>query len=106
MTEMPRFGLKDALLLLLVLAAAAAVRVGYLFASLDNFADPAPLVVESTQGPVKDRTDASWWQPQAPLDEGNEPTAHVAPGYAWLVGWLMGLLADPDRAVMVLRWGQ
>jgi hypothetical protein len=106
MTEMPRFGLKDALLLLLVLAAAAAVRVGYLFATLDNLADPAPLVVESTQGPVKGGTDAAWWQPQAPLEEGNEPTAHVAPGYAWLVGWLVGLLADPDRAVAVLRWAQ
>jgi hypothetical protein len=109
MTEMPRFGLKNFLLLLLVLAAAAAARVGYLFVGLESLADPAPLVVESTQGPsgpVKDNKDQTWWLPQAPLETEKEQTAHVAPGYPWLVGALAGTLADPERTVAVLRWAQ
>jgi hypothetical protein len=108
MTEMPRFGLKDFLLLLLVLAVAAAARVGYLFVSLDNLADPAPLVVESTQGqsgPAKDGKDLPWWLPQAPLEEEKEPTAHIAPGYPWLVGALAGTLDNPGT-LAVLRWAQ
>src|SRR5262249_49392504 len=106
MTAMPRFGLKDFALLLLVLAAAAGARVGYLWVSLDNLADAAPLAVESTQGPAKDGKDQSWWLPQAPLEEAKEPTAHIAPGYPWLVGALAGSLDSPDRTVAVLRWAQ
>ena len=56
MTEMPRFGLKDFLLLLLVLAAAAGARVGYLWASLDSLADPrwyGELRREHLVGPIE-----------------------------------------------------
>jgi hypothetical protein len=106
MKAMPRFGLKDFLLLLLVLAVAAGARVGYLYVSLDNLADPAPLVVESTQGPVKDAKDQAWWLPQAPLEDEKEPTAHIAPGYPWLVGTLAATFDNPERTLTVLRWAQ
>ena len=46
MTPLPRFGLKDWLLLLLVLGAAAGLRVGYLLTCLDSLSAPPPLAVQ------------------------------------------------------------
>ncbi len=109
MTEMPRFGLKDFSLLLLVLAAAAGARFGYLSAALDNLADPAPLVVQSAQGPkgpAKDSRGEAWWLTPAPLSKEEEKTAHTAPGFPWLVGALANALDDPARTIGIFRYVQ
>ncbi len=109
MTEMPRFTLKDVLLLLLVLAAAAAVRVGYLLASMDDLNGPAPLLVQgpaSPPGATPSLPADSWDEARAPLSDAVERTAHVSPGYPWLVGRVVVPVIGAERAPAVLRWTQ
>jgi hypothetical protein len=113
MTEMPRFGLKETVLLLLVLALAGGARVGYFLATLDDPAGTAPLAVQGPLNPAasgKENLAWGWWLTHAPLSESEEKTAHTAPGYPWLVGWLAGLLDEPGRPTVqtagALRWGQ
>jgi hypothetical protein len=109
MTEMPRFSLKDFLLLLLVLGAAGGARTAYLFTSLDDLSDPPSLFVQSAQGPVgpvKDGKGETWWLTRAPLSEAEEKTAHTAPGFPWLVGSLDNALNDPARTITAVRYAQ
>jgi hypothetical protein len=120
MTEMPRFGLRDFLLLLLVLAVAAAARVGYFLYSLEDPAGPPPLAAQGPLNPARAGTESKgwgWWRTAAHFFEVNdnepnkgEETAHIAPGYPWLVGSLAGKEGDarlaPDQTVVVLRWAQ
>jgi hypothetical protein len=122
MTDLPRFGLKELLLLLLTLAVAAGARAWYLIACADNAGRPAPLLVQDPYPPVpradipnikhpnelqnlvsnleKDRWYASW----APLSEEEETTAHRAPGYPWLyTGLQRWFKEDTDK---MIRWIQ
>src|SRR5579872_1211220 len=105
MTEMPRFGLRDILLLLLVLAVAAGARVGYFLYALEDRAGPAPLAVQGPLNPARAGAEDKgwgWWRTAAHFfevkeDEPNrgEETAHIAPGYPWLVGSLAGKEQEP-----------
>jgi hypothetical protein len=108
MRGVPDFGLRDIALSLLILAAAAAARAGYHHFCADDARQPGPLQVqgESADGlrdlaaNVKEHT---WFGGFAPFGRGEEQTAHVAPGYPWLVGMVARLPVDLDAAV---RWGQ
>jgi hypothetical protein len=123
MTEMPRFGLKDIVALVLVLAVAGGVRYGYLATMADNANGPGPWAV---QDPWPDATPAGEraadkerrneldalvemlkkegrFAYRAPLADKDEVTAHIAPGYPWFVAQLSQLLVDPFPAV---RWIQ
>lgn len=117
MTPPRRFGWLDLLSLLLVLAVAGGLRAGYLLRCCDRAAtagplrvqDPRPALpgseeseVEALIGSVREHRSFS---ARAPFAEGEEPTAHVAPGFPWLVGQL-GFLVGEDRLFVTVRWAQ
>src|SRR5437762_13558926 len=107
----PRFTIIDALLLVLVLAAAGGLRAGYLLKCIDETRD-LPLQVQDEQTAIallRDTDSPSGrLNPQTilvdnirkngcfctkgPLADLEEDTAHVAPAYPWLVGSLASWL--------------
>jgi hypothetical protein len=110
MAEMRRFGLADSLLLLLVLAAAAGARSGYLLAYADGGRDAGPLQVQDAPPPQLEEMIQSFksgndLRSKAPLAGASEPTAHAAPGYPWLVGLLSRFVDSADRD-RIVRWVQ
>src|SRR5262249_6077562 len=73
----------------------------------------APLAVQGPRSADpygKENLAWEWWLTPAPLSDTKETTAHTAPGYPWLVGWLAGMLDEPNRPTLktaeILRWGQ
>jgi 4-amino-4-deoxy-L-arabinose transferase-like glycosyltransferase len=132
MTEMRRFVLKDLLLLLVVVAVAAAARVGYLVRYCDGARTAGPYLVESPSTRLDipsqadlgglDRTELGtlvynlekhqWFGSLAPFghkdERGNEveeQTAHVSPGYPWLLA-LLAKLTGTDDLARCTRWLQ
>jgi 4-amino-4-deoxy-L-arabinose transferase-like glycosyltransferase len=127
MTEMRRFGLKDSLLLLLVVAAAAGARVGYLLKYADGASATGPYLVEAPSprlhglpaGAVlrgqerPTELDAllhnldkdQWFGSLAPFAPAEEQTAHVSPGYPWLLS-LLGRAVGADHLDALVRWLQ
>jgi hypothetical protein len=104
------FRLADLVLLLLTLALALAARVGYLVQYADHAATPGPLQVQeetSEQAALIANIKAyRWFGCVAPLAADEERTAHVAPGYPWLLGELARLLPETVRMEAVVRWVQ
>lgn len=92
---------------LLILAAAGGARVGYLLGCADGGQNDGPFLVQqpfpelvTLVDHVRDNRDLV---ARAPLATSPERTAHVAPGYPWLVavlGWL------PLDAWEAMRWIQ
>jgi hypothetical protein len=126
MTNPPRLGLPGLLLLLLVLVVAAGTRYGYLSRLADggtsegplHVQDPSPdLTLVGPEGPIHQReldnlvdnlTEHHWFGTRAPLARAEEKTAHIAPGYPWLLFWLKRspLHLNPfDQGVRWLQWG-
>jgi len=128
MTDARRLRLADLIPLSLVLAAAAGFRVGYLIYEANDAHGPGPMLVQdaSPELPLaagSERPDGGrlteldalvlnvkehrWFGGLAPFAAREEQTAHVAPGYPWLLGELERILpADlgpPDRFI---RWLQ
>lgn len=108
MTEMPRLRLPDVVLLLAVLAAAVGVRAGYLRSSADSGRSAGPLAVQDDRAAelttlVNNLKEHRWYGGFGPFAEVEEQTAHVSPGYPWLLGWLAHAPVDLNAAV---RWGQ
>jgi len=121
----PRFGIIDAFLLVLVLAAAGGIRAGYLHTCVKEGRE-LPFQVQDAETAITLLADsdspAGPLNPQsalvdnirrygafsckAPLADMEEQTAHVAPAYPWLVGSLAGWLEDADRATQAIRWAQ
>jgi len=122
MTEMPRFRFADLFVLVILLAIAAASRVWYV--SLCTGATGPPAL--QTQAPpprlnfavdvalrrknpterdnlVANIKESQWFGGLAPLADKEEQTAHVAPGYPWLVGLLARWVDEPEA---LLRWIQ
>src|SRR5690242_3294177 len=85
-----RFGPADLLLLALVVVVAGGVRAGYLIRYADGGRTDGPLRVQEAEPPL-------------PVVE--ERTAHVSPGYPWLVGTL-GRFIAADRLDSTVRWLQ
>jgi predicted outer membrane repeat protein len=121
MADMRRFGGADFLLLLLVLALAAGARAAYLSSCANGGRNAGPLRVQDSRrqlfGPgenepgrsdldalIQNVRDHGWFGCRTPFSEREERTAHIAPGYPWLVGHLARLTGEgTDRAV---RWIQ
>jgi hypothetical protein len=119
MTEMPRFGLKEIVALVLVLAAAGGARYGYVAQLADNANAPGPWAVQdawpdlAATGDKEERRNEldalvegfkkeGRFVHRAPLAEKEEVTAHIAPGYPWVVAQL-AQFTDPMPA---MRWLQ
>ena len=106
-----RFGLVDALLLLVVLAAAAGTRAGYLYSACGQGTDDGPFQVQSDWQAERDALVDQFKEnrlfiAKAPLAEGPEPTAHRAFGYPGLLGLLEGQWPDRGAARQLVRWVQ
>lgn len=120
MTDRRRFRLFDLVLLLLVLASAAGARVGYLMTYADGGDSDGPILVQDPpdvlelpagtemrgQTRISERDalihnvkEHRWFGSLAPMASREEQSAHVAPGYYWL-------LAELGPSDYVIRWAQ
>lgn len=124
MSDLPRFRFPDLFLLLFILALAGGFRALYVSVTTEDGA-AAPLLV--VQGPaarpaypagtelrgrtepdeldalVHNLTEHRWFGSLSPLADREERTAHVAPGYPWLLGRLARWVDEPE---MWMRWAQ
>lgn len=127
MADMRRFGLLDALLLLLVFVAAAGARASYLMQCAENGQKAGPLRVQDPwpimpgyvppEGMRGGKTPSELdvlihnvqkdlrFHAKAPFASSEEPTAHVAPGYPYLVG-LLGQQVPEGQLDYFVRWIQ
>jgi 4-amino-4-deoxy-L-arabinose transferase-like glycosyltransferase len=127
MADIRRFGTADLLLLLLVLAVAAGARAGYLINCADSGRNSGPLTVQDPQPPLSDVTPPAemrgsprptdldalidnlehhqWFGSMAPYAPQEEQTAHVAPGYPWLLALLARGVGD-SALDSTVRWIQ
>ncbi|MBY0231832.1 MAG: glycosyltransferase family 39 protein [Gemmataceae bacterium] len=120
MAEMRRFGPADLLLLLVVVAVAAGARAGYLMTCADSGRNAGPIRVQepaSRPGPVQGDAELaalvasvknggfSAPTPFLPDGKTEEATAHVAPGYPFLLGQVAKLVAE-ESFPAAIRWGQ
>jgi 4-amino-4-deoxy-L-arabinose transferase-like glycosyltransferase len=115
MADIRRFGPADFVLLLVIFAVAVGARAGYLVSCADSGRGDGPLRVQDLRPEIEpgktdleqliaNVRDRGWFGCQAPFAPNEEVTAHVAPGYPWLVGTLARFTGDgTDRAV---RWLQ
>ena len=115
MKPVPPLGLAGLLACVLVVALATATRVGYLMSCCDGGAVPSKFSVQGSgvrpelptatnlrgQTPPNELDELAdnlqhhrWFGSLAPLSDVEERTAHVAPGYAWIVSW------SPDDATL------
>jgi hypothetical protein len=105
-----RFGTRDLLLLLVLVAAAAGTRAWYLHACAGNGFHSGPLQVQDHPAELDDLahnlTEQHWFGVQAPLANSEELTAHVAPGYTWLLSWLELAPVDIRPVDRTVRWIQ
>jgi hypothetical protein len=128
MADLRRFGVVDFILLLVVLALAGATRAGYLVTCCDNGRTEGPLRVQDVRLPVpfgNGKTDvqeiveglrrANVFRSHSPIPINQTPadTAHVSPGYPWLLGMLSRVVGGgqfdnetKDRLETDVRWGQ
>lgn len=109
MTEERRFAAADLLLLVLVVAAAAGARAGYLWACADSGRTGGPLLVQDRpaelEALVRNLKEDGRFAGHAPFATGQEETAHVAPGYPYLVG-LLARFVYPTSLDSTVRWVQ
>jgi hypothetical protein len=127
MAEMRRFGLVDLVLLLVVVGVGAGARAWYLVACADSGNNAGPLRVEKAPAPIAglppgtklrgrenpNELDAlihhlaekQWFGGPAPFAQGEELTAHTAPGYAWVASWIARWVGV-ERLDYSLRWAQ
>ncbi|SRR5579885_2394605 len=107
MTQPRPWSSLDLLLFLVVLTAAAGARGWYLWACADSGNNPGPLRVQDASPPeravlVTNLKESGAFRSRSPLAGEPERTAHVAPGYPWLLS-VAQLSSEPDRTV---RWAQ
>lgn len=126
MADMPRFRPADLLLLLLVVALAGGARAGYLATCCEGGQSGGPLRVQSAwpEAPGQHADDARGaprpsvldrlidgvqkhhgFVAQPPFAGEEEATAHVSPGYPYLVG-LLGRFTPGDNLDFAVRWLQ
>jgi hypothetical protein len=127
MSEMRRFGFGDLLALLLVVVVAGGLRGSYLWFLSDQAKDNGPWLVQDPIPSVKDAAEAKnlrhttpnqldllvynlkerrTFTSEAPLGAGPELTAHVAPGYPWLMSLIERAPLDPSVIDPGIRWLQ
>lgn len=109
MAEMRRFALLDFLMLLLVLLVAGGTRAAYLLTCANHGSNAGPLVVQvpaPRPGPPSEKGEVlelatsvkqqGTFESKAPFADSTESTAHVAPGYPYLLGLLDMALAQAE----------
>ena len=107
-----RLGIFDCLWLLLVAAVALAARSWYLSEWAENGRSLGPLQVQGTPAPadlkdiVVNLTEERLFASQPPLASGDEQTAHVSPGYPFLMAWLDLAPVGLDSSDRTMRWLQ
>jgi 4-amino-4-deoxy-L-arabinose transferase-like glycosyltransferase len=113
MTAMRRLDLADLLVFLVLVAAAAGARAWYLNAGADNATMDGPIRVQD-ESPrateldvlVKNLKEKNSFESKPPFGDKEEPTAHVAPGYAYFLSTLQRVQDDPAKADQLARWVQ
>jgi 4-amino-4-deoxy-L-arabinose transferase-like glycosyltransferase len=117
MSEPRRFKAADAFCFLLVLLAAGGSRAAYMVTCCGSGANMGPLrVQEPARWPnggdshedlktLISSVKARGFSCLAPFARGEEPTAHVAPGYPYLVG-LLSLAIPEEKLLPATRWIQ
>src|SRR5690349_12478099 len=116
MTLPPPWRLADTAMLLVVLATAGAARAGYLWECADRGRAAAPLQVQTPLADGQARPadvdelvrnlGRGRFASRAPLANGEEDTAHVAPGYYWVFASLDSWFETPDDSNQIMRWLQ
>jgi 4-amino-4-deoxy-L-arabinose transferase-like glycosyltransferase len=106
-----RFGWVDMLMLLVILAAAAVTRLGYLSVACQQGTNDGPFQVQADRHAewatlVDQFKEKHLFIAHAPLAAGLEATAHRAIGYPWLLGLLESQWADRESAEQLVRWVQ
>lgn len=109
MAPVRRFGLLDLLMFLLVLVVAGGARAGYLLVHADGGKSSGPLAVQDDRKGelselMENVQEGPWFGSHVPFGSGPEVTAHVSPGYPYLVG-LLGRYVGDQRDYIV-RWTQ
>jgi hypothetical protein len=127
MAEPRRFGLLDLLLLVSVVVVAGAVRAGYLIYYCENASTTGPLLVQDPPATLTDLAPDpgaprsrpptelealihnlkhhQWYGSLAPFAPAEEQTAHIAPGYPWLIAQLARFV-EGDQLWSMVRWIQ
>lgn len=122
------FGGRELLLFLIVLAVAAGARVWYLWTCADNARKAGPLRVQEASPTlsglpagtemhghappteqdalIANLKEHQWFGSLAPLAGSEEKTAHVAPGYPWLLSLLERAPVDVSPVERTVRWIQ
>lgn len=127
MMEKPRLGVPGLVLCLLIVLVAGAVRGRYLTNNLDASAPSVPLEVqdpprrlpETAANAQRLRTEPNeldrlvhnlkenhGFVAPAPFSDEEERTAHVAPGYPWLLARLAGWIEETPALLRTIRWSQ
>lgn len=125
MQEEPRFSWLNLLWFVLIVAVAAGTRFWYLHECVDVASGgPLPLLAQDASPAITVKTEEGqtenttslrllidniaaehWFATVAPLADEPEETAHVAPGYPWLVGLLFQVTPE-EQTLEFLRWVQ
>jgi 4-amino-4-deoxy-L-arabinose transferase-like glycosyltransferase len=117
MPETRRFALIDLSLALFVLAVASGARGWYLTECADGGRSAGPVRVQDASPPgrdalvvnLKESASFSGPAPLGPRDEAGKdkegPTAHVAPGYPWLLSLAARVAPDPGLLVRGVQVG-
>jgi 4-amino-4-deoxy-L-arabinose transferase-like glycosyltransferase len=117
-----RLRARDGLLIVWVLMVATTMRAGYLLACADG-SQPPPLAVQDAQTAitlnraaatspnerdllVENLRDYHSFGGPAPLADLPEKTAHISPGYPWLIATVADLQDDADATIRTVRWVQ
>jgi 4-amino-4-deoxy-L-arabinose transferase-like glycosyltransferase len=102
----PVLATMEGLLLLLIVALAALARFGYVALATD-YGNAAPALEVQGPGPksslIDNLREHRWFGAQAPLSDGEEATAHIAPGYSYLVAQVQSFDWPADT---IIRWAQ
>lgn len=106
MTEPSRFGLGDAILLTAIVVGAAVLRIGYVSVCPPD--GPNPIRVQDDQldelrTVVLNWKEAGRFGSKAPFSGTDEPTAHPAPGYPWLMLNVSRLPGDWEQTVRLAQ---
>ncbi len=112
MRELPPLVLATWTGLLLIVAAAVGLRAAYLIAATDDGTQSPDLRVQLSRAAqaelenlLQNLEQERAFRARAPLSDSEEETAHVAPGYPWLVSLLGRFAADAGQAVRWLQCG-
>jgi hypothetical protein len=107
-----RLGVVECLWLLGIVVVAMAARIWYLNEWTDGGRSAGPLQVQGTPPPsdlkaiLAHLTEERWFGSRAPLAAGEEQTAHVSPGYPWLMAWMDRAPINLGTLDRTMRWLQ